>query len=190
MKRFVVLFVAVFVFPALAQEAALIDDNVENGGFGGPVFKLTNVNGTTALMTGGTGGWIINHSFIVGAAGYGLVTDVNAKVTDSVNQYLEMRYGGLELQYVLLPNRLLHVSAGLLVGGGGIAYRDDDAFRPSHLSFFVLEPTVNAQLNVTRFFRVAAGVSYRYVRGLKSDLSTNADLSAPSALLMLQFGKF
>jgi hypothetical protein len=57
-------------------------------------------------------------------------------------------------------------------------------------SFFVLEPSVNANLNVTHSFRIAAGVSYRYVSGLKSIVSTNADLSGPSAVLTFEFGKF
>jgi len=57
-------------------------------------------------------------------------------------------------------------------------------------SFFVIEPSVHVNLNVTTFFRIAAGVSYRYVSGLNSTLSTNADLSGPSGVLTFKFGMF
>ena len=194
MKKLVFFLVIVFTLPLLAQEATLINGEIESGGFGGPVLKVTSINGENAVMVGGCGGWIINHSFVLGGGGYGLVTDVNAKVTDSMHQYIEMGYGGLELEYIPSSNDLLHLSLGLLVGAGGIGYRheDNDVFNASHKnnSFFVLEPSVNANPNVTHSFRIAAGISYRYVRGLKSLVSTNADLSEPSAILIFKFGKF
>jgi hypothetical protein len=83
---------------------------------------------------------------------------------------------------------------GLLIGGGGVSYKDEteDMFdhRRNADAFFVLEPSVHANLNVTKFFRIAAGVSYRYVTGLSSNISTNADLSGPTAMLTLKFGEF
>ena len=176
MKKIVFFLLLVFTFPVLAQEEILINGEIESGGFGGPVLKITNINGENAVLVGGRGGWIINHSFVLGGGGYGLVTDVNAKVTDSIHQYIEMGYGGLELIYPS-SNDLLHLSIGLLVGGGGIGYRheDNDMFNTSHkktIHFLSLNRSVNANLNVTHFFRIAAGVSYRYVSGLKSVVST------------------
>ena len=56
--------------------------------------------------------------------------------------------------------------------------------------FFVLELSADANLNVTRFFRIAAGASYRYVSGLKSVITTTIDLSELSAILTFKFGKF
>jgi hypothetical protein len=194
MKKIVFLLVIICAFSALAQEATLINGEIESGGFGGPVLKITTINGENAVMVGGRGGWIINHSLVLGGGGYGMVTDVKAKVSDSIHQYIEMGYGGLELEYIASSNDLVHLSIGVLVGGGGIGYKYDntDGYNSMHNknAFFILEPALNANLNVTRFFRVAAGVSYRYVSGLKSAVSTNADLSGPSAVLTLKFGKF
>ena len=194
MKKLVFLLVLVFTSPVLAQEATLINGEIESGGFGGPVLKVTNINGESAVMVGGRGGWIINHSFVLGGGGYGLVTDVKAKTTDLLHQYIEMGYGGLDIEYIASSNDLLHLSIGLLVGGGGIGYKMDnnDLLMETYKknSFFVLEPSVYANLNVTHFFRVAAGVSYRSVSGLSSVVSTNADLSGPSANLVLKFGAF
>jgi hypothetical protein len=123
-----------------------------------------------------------------------LVTDVHAKTTDSIHQYVQLGYGGLEMEFIPASNDLLHLSVGLLVGGGGIGYKPDNNDGINSMqktnSFFVLEPNVNVNLNVTHYFRIAAGVTYRYVSGLKSAVSTNTDLSGPSAILTLKFGKF
>jgi len=184
----------VIVVPALAQEQTLISGDIESGGFGGPVLKVTAVNGETAVMVGGRGGWIINHMFVLGGAGYGLVTNVKADITDSVHQYIDFGYGGLDLEYIASSDNLLHLSLELLIGGGGAGYKNEnsDSFNSRHEmnGFFVLEPSVHTNLNVTHYFRIAAGVSYRYVTGLQSAAATNADLSGPSAALTLKFGRF
>jgi len=58
---------------ATGQEAeTLFAGEVVHGGFGGPVLKASTVNGSPALFVGGRGGWIINHSFILGGGGDGL----------------------------------------------------------------------------------------------------------------------
>ena len=195
MKYVLFLLFIITTLPVFAQEQTLIGDgNIENGGFGGPAVKVTSINGETAVLVGGRGGWIINHTFVLGGAGYGLVTNVNAKKTDSVHQFIQMGYGGLDLEYIASSNDLVHLSVELLIGGGSIGFKSEnedlfDNHRTTE-SFFVLEPSAHANLNVTHFFRIAGGVSYRYVNGLKSSLSTNADLSGLSAVLTLEFGKF
>jgi hypothetical protein len=193
-KSVVVGSILLLTFYAYAQEQTLISGNIESGGFGGPVIKITKINGESAVLVGGRGGWIINHTFVLGGAGYGLVTNVNAKSTDSASQYIQMGYGGLDLEYIVSSDNLLHFSIGLLIGGGGIGYQDEKGrfFNDSHKmdSFFILEPCVQTNLNVTHFFRISAGISYRYISGLKSAMSTNDDLSGPSAVLALKFGKF
>ena len=79
MKKTVIIFVAsIMVTPVLAQEETLISGQLEYGGYGGPVVKFTTINNDWEVMVGGRGGWIINHSFVLGGGGYGLVTDVEA----------------------------------------------------------------------------------------------------------------
>jgi hypothetical protein len=195
MRYVLFLLFVILTLPVFAQEQTLIGSgDIENGGFGGPAVKVTRINGETAVLVGGRGGWIINHTFVLGGAGYGLVTNVNPKNNDSVHQFIEMGYGGLDLEYIASSNDLVHLSLGLLIGAGSIGFKDnaDDMFDNHRTmeSFFVLEPSAHANLNVTRFFRIAGGVSYRYVTGLNSPLSTNTDLSGLSAVLTLKFGKF
>lgn len=68
-----------FIFAATArgQEQTLIKSDVEHSGFGGPVVKATRIHDQGALMVGGRGGWIINHTLAIGGGGYGVVNDVD-----------------------------------------------------------------------------------------------------------------
>lgn len=194
MKYTIIFLLVLSALPVFAQEQTLINGDIESGGFGGPAVKITSINGENTVLVGGRGGWIINHTFVLGGAGYGLVTNVNANKTDTIHKFIEMGYGGLDLEYIASSDNLIHLSLGLLIGGGCIGYKDenDDEFNyhRSMTGFFILEPGVNANLNVTHFFRIACGVSYRYVSGSQSSLSTNSGLSGPSAVLTLKFGKF
>jgi hypothetical protein len=180
---------------AFAQEETLIKGPIESGGFGGPVIKAGSFNGEAAILVGGRGGWIINHSFIIGGGGYGLVNDVKAKVLGPYGErYLNFGYGGLELEYVSEPDRLINYSFQTLIGAGGLSWRDENiqvGMRNSDSdTFFIVEPGVNATLNVTTYFRISGGVSYRFISGVQSPASSNADLSGPSGVLTFRFGKF
>ena len=184
--------------PALAQDAeTLFSGEMEHGGFGGPVLKGGQVNGSPALFVGGRGGWIVNHSLIVGGGGYGLVTNTDALVAGLYGaRRLEFGYGGLELEYVHHWDQLLHWSVMVLVGGGSVGYRRVDdvmlGYDPSnHMDeVFVAEPAFQVNLNVTEFFRISAGASYRYVTGVTSPASSNEKLSGGSGVVTFRFGKF
>lgn len=170
----------------------LISGDIESGGFGGPVLKATRVAGTDALFMGGRGGWIINHTFVLGGGGYGLVTSVEKDVLgDGTLRRLDMGYGGVELEYVVNSYRLVHWSASLLLGAGGISYRDlsGNVVPENGEAFLIAEPGAYAVLNVTDFFRFAAGASYRFTTGELGTI-TSEDLDGGSVVLMAKFGSF
>lgn len=182
----------------VAQEETLLDmDEIEHGGYGAVVVKFASMNNQFALLVGGRGGWIINHAFSLGFAGYGLVNDIPSYVVGPFGErYMDFGYGGLDLEYVFNSDRLIHLSIHTLVGGGAIGYRGmaGPAWDPDspHMDdgIFVVEPGMNLDLNVIRWFRLSAGASFRFVRGTSSGISTNEDLSGPSAQLTFRFGDF
>lgn len=195
MRRLIVLlFLFIMGTPAQAQDETLISGKIESGGFGGPVLKITEINDETGIMVGGRGGWIINHTFVIGGGGYGLANDIKAKdIISEQKLYLDMGYGGLEMECIINSSRLIHVSFHTLIGAGGINYEghgrrfdyDDDSD-----AFFVAEPGANLMLNVTEFLRVGVGASYRYINGVDLQGFNDSDLDGASANLTLKFGKF
>jgi hypothetical protein len=187
----------------MSQEQILFNGKFESGGYGGLVTQVCQVNNSTALMVGGRGGWIFNHAFILGGGGYGLTTNVKADVqsSDGRDLYLNVGYGGLLLEYVFESDRLLHFSMHTLIGGGGVNYTihkmGDEPSQHDYYSepvdqdaFFVAEPGITLTLNVTRFFRLGIGGTYRYVGGVCTEGLTNDDLSGFGANLYFNFGKF
>ncbi len=125
MKTTLVLLLLVCALPVFAQEQTLLGTgSIENGGYGAVVTKFTSVNGHFGLLIGGRGGWIINHSFALGAAVYGLANNVRANTPGPDGQpYLDLGYGGLDLEYIYRSNDVVHVSIHTLIGAGAAGYR-------------------------------------------------------------------
>lgn len=180
---------------SLAQQAeTLFSNNVTYGGFGGPVVKMGSVADGTGVWIGGRGGWIINfetdHSISLGGGGYGLVTEHLS--TDSSDLYAMNGYGGFEIEYTNKSFRLIHISVSTLIGAGGLMLRDRD-FESSNEepnAYFALEPGVNAELNVTNFFRVSAGINYLFTSGINRFGFNDRDFSGFNGVIAFKFGKF
>ncbi|HLE33031.1 MAG TPA: hypothetical protein VJB38_10510 [Bacteroidota bacterium] len=199
--RTVAFFVLMFMIAAIAagQEETLFEGETETSGFGAPVLKYTNIRNQGALMFGGRGGWIINHTFVIGGGGYSVVTDVNAPATVyPFAQPLDIKfeYGGLEVEYLFNPNSLGHFGLYILIGGGTIRYVKDIGEGDSNQQtgendyVFVLEPAVTGELNVTTWFRLNAGLSYRHVSGVTQVGLKQSDFAGLTGTLTFKFGTF
>lgn len=90
-----------------------------------------------------------------------------------------------------------------MVGAGGLSssrrynsyqdYDDNDIDDPLGTGdvFFVAEPMVELVVNMTSWFRLTAGGSYRYINGIEADSDfSDSDFTGPSAVLSLNFGRF
>lgn len=199
MKKTVIFsFILIFTFSLFAQrEETLISGRFRSGGYGGPVIKFTNINGKFGALVGGEGGWLIKQkefSLILGGGGYGLVNNVEEVVLEQ-NLYYNLGYGGVLLGYVSRPHRLQHYSFTLLIGAGGLSFRDRrfdfDVDNTETDAFFVMEPCLKYILNITNNFRIGVGLSYRYISGLGLyENITNEDISGPSGVIIFKFGGF
>lgn len=203
--KFLLTITAALIFTisgSYAQEQTLLGrGEISHGGFGGPVIKYVQVKGEPGILVGGRGGWIINHSFVLGGGGYGLVNDIKADeirtnfIDPFYDRYINFGYGGVELEYIVQSDQLVHLSVYTLIGAGAVSYRDrnwndfGDWNSPTD-AFFVFEPAVNAELNIISFMRISAGLSYRFISGATLDSISNSDLDGPSAVLTFKFGKF
>jgi len=178
-----------------------------SGGFGGPVAKLTSMRGESSLLVGGRGAWIINSTIAIGGGGYGLVTPrtVAEGATPGLDTMYSVGYGGFELEVVLWADEALHASVMTLVGAGGlstgISRNNDDMDwgwggnnSLTDDAFFVVEPQVNVEANITPWFRLGVGASYRFVNGVDTKVGsisiTDADLSNLSGVLTFKFGLY
>jgi hypothetical protein len=171
-----------------------------------PDFEWTQFDGADAFLGGLSGGIIISHSFSLGLAGYGIMNSQSLSysgINDTADVYLYGGYGGLKIEFRLNPLKMVHVAFPLLIGGGGAAYSTwghDDWYHnmnPEDMdytyawdSYFVIEPGVVLGINLLRFMRLDAGVSYRYAPGLELPRTSSSLLNGFGANISLKFGKF
>jgi hypothetical protein len=193
MKNYITLVVIMMLAgPALAGEETLLGGDLVSGGYGALVFKYGQVTGVDGLFVGAQGGWIINHTLVIGGGIYGLANQIESGSDEC--SYLGFGYGGLLLEFVVASNKLVHFTVQGILGAGGIgSYTDkgcdlcedrgDDAF-------FALEPGANLMLNLHRHVRVGLGASYIYVSGVNYEDLTDSDFRTATAQFIIKFGSF
>ncbi|HVK39585.1 MAG TPA: hypothetical protein VNA88_13690 [Candidatus Kapabacteria bacterium] len=200
MKR-IALLAALVLIPvvAAAQESTIFSGDIDHGGYGGMVTKLTSINGELGVMMGGEGAWVIDHTAYLGFQGTGLVNRMDAKKlqTNGEPYVLRVNEFGLRAGYIHNSDDVLHLTAGTLIGGGSMLLSerfvwtdDSDVQWDTDQMYFLLEPEVAAELNVTKWMRVAATGSYRFAIGADYEGMTESDLSGPTGSLTLRFGWF
>ena len=126
---------------------------------------LTQLGQESALTLGGSLIYLRRQNFGIGLGGQALISGLSFLPPNQSTYRIAGGYGGLQLDYLLRPDRKLHFSTHLIVGGGGIAFLPESfeiSGQEGVKAFAVLQPSVLAELNVTDFFRVALGASYRF----------------------------
>jgi hypothetical protein len=206
MKKIILLVALFATVQVYAQESTrnktTFGGKLHHSGYGAVTTTYSKFNGDNALFVGAYGGWMINHKLMLGMGGQYLVTHhdgfgMNAE-TNRPNE-LKMGYGGLMVEYTFFENKVVHATANTLVGfgivtnGSNARYNDEngDSWRSSDESgFFALQPSVNVEVSVTEWFRIAAGGGYRLIRSADIEGISNSKMSAPTASITLKFGVF
>lgn len=199
-------FILILLIPAtviFSQDETLVElGEVDHGGYGALVINFTNVKDDLGVMVGGYGGWLINHSFLIGAGGFGLANNIKAPViaqplgTATANQdllYIKEGYGGLILEYIFNSKKLIHYNIQTLIGAGGVTYslkNQYDTGEDQNSPFFVWEIGANAEFNIVKYFRLCLGGKYRMINGVDMPGITDSDLSGANLALTFKFGSF
>jgi hypothetical protein len=169
--------------------------DVTISGYGGPMMSFTSLNGDFAHMMGGGGGVLISKSFFFGGFGLGNSTYHTFDYTNphtniqSFDMDLDISYGGLSFGYIIAPNKPIHPAVYLQTGWGDVVLSENGTNRNSD-NIFVLNPSVQMEINMTRFFRIGVGVNYQYVNGVNLNGLSNEDFSYPGGFLSFKFGWF
>jgi hypothetical protein len=188
-------------------------------GFGGVLLEYTTIDGSFGLLTGGGGAVILNQTFYLGGFGCGLTTDhiwpdiypdehsnTNPLPAKFSNMSLNLGYGGLWIGYINQSHKLVHWGINAKIGGGNVSLIDRDYYiDESDLvaddNIFVFIPTVEAEVNLAKWFKVSGGIGYRFVGSLDDKTYTNvsgnvvnyyenSDISSPTVFLSFLFGGF
>jgi len=219
MKKATLLLFSILAFTVIkAQDLYQNDEirtvfsrNKSNGGYGAFTISYSNIGGYDALVTGGRGAFIFDHALAIGLGGYGFVNNLdynNYHNNSNRNLSLAGGYGGFLIEPIVAGKSPVHLAFPILIGGGGVTLVDIYGWdywgntypgnEYAYDAFFVIEPAVELEFNLARFFRLAAAVSYRYTSEIslsRVDLADSKQTSADALRgfnfgLTFKFGKF
>lgn len=167
------------------------------GGYGGSLIQLSNINNDWGIIIGGKGGVVINRRFAFGGIGKSLVNSIDFLGDDlngNENASLSLSYGagGIFVEYISKLESPIHFSIPVNFMGGGVSVEDatsDDSEIESS-GIFVIEPGINLEFNVSKYFIPGISLSYRQVFGSSLVNLSDQDISGVSIGLMFKFGNF
>ncbi len=185
--------------PLLAQDEepkTLLGTVTKVSGFGGFNIEFGNIDGNFTVLSGGGGGILLNRSIFLGGYGTGASNDIKIDL-NGIDTRLDFGHGGFWLGYDAFPSKLVHLTTAVKLGWGNARFRPEASF-PSMGTFdtsfsesiFVIQPQLGAELNITRFFKIALTGNYRFVQGLNTDGVDEDLLNSFSTELAFKFGWF
>lgn len=211
MKKLILLFglLPVIGFATFSQDdeentgiQTLVGNSNSVGGYGAISMQYTELEDRDAFVFGAKGGILLGHLVTMGLGGSGFFNDVHYDATTGMDISLAGGYGGFFFEPVLMPKFPVHVSFPILIGAGGVAVvsvKDEEEWNDNFKSeasdaFMVIEPGVEIELNITRFFRFCIGGYYRYTSDVDIE---DPQFSVPSGILKgfsggvtFKFGRF
>lgn len=182
--------------------------DLSHGGYGAFTFGYSRINNKDAIYFGGRGGWIINHVFTMGIAGTGYFNDPN-EISQDVSTNLVGGHGGIFFEPIILPKFPVHLSIPIFMGVGGMTYlehyddpnkndyfRDyDNEFEDDYNteaidadSYFILEPGIELEFNLIRYFRISLFASRAFTSNINLDELAGDKPISKDALEDFKFG--
>lgn len=163
-------------------------------GFGG-YFSFstgyTNINSRNAFIGSARFMFVANHFLGIGLGGGGFTT-----IPEERTYLYSGGYGGLYIEPVVWAKHVVHVAFPMLIGGGG-AYTEYTLYDSwggglySTTGYFVFEPGMDVVLNMTKWFQINLGASYRITSKINNFMK-NPDnvLYGFNYMVTFKFGKF
>jgi hypothetical protein len=181
----------------------LLGRDRSGGAYGSFSIGYSKINNYNAVLFGGRLSWIASHWIAIGFGGNGFINEFHHEPFPINRQvFLTGGYGGIFIEPIIMPRFPVHLSFPVLLGAGGISYITTDPNTNNHYVedsevFLLVEPSAELELNLTKFFRMAFGASYRYPTpfnvGISETPSSNANaesLKGMSYMVTFKFGKF
>lgn len=168
--------------------------DIRISGFGGPMMSFTQIGGDFAHMMGGGGGVIVNN-FFFGGYGMGKTNQLIYKNEVSNEQVMDYGHGGFLIGYTALYNKAIHPVFHTQIGWGAISKRQKDwnadiETDPSDIDqVFVVCPTIELEMNFSRFFKLGGGLTYSFVYNTDGPY-TFFDFNNPGVFISFKFGWF
>lgn len=175
-----------------------------SGGFFGFSFRGSEFRDETAVMAGFRTGWIINRTLAMGFEGHGIIPTAKFSDLDPNKDFVLLGgYGGMFLEFIAFSNQVIHVTFPVAGGAGWLGYHEDWEDKrlndPSTNTtgalidqdvFWYLEPGASIEMNLSRNFRMAFGLSKRLTDDFQLINTDGSDFENMNFFVTLKLGKF
>ena len=153
------------------------NSHIANGGYGSINMGWTQIDSHSAIVMGARFAWVANHHFSLGLAGNGFFSDFNTNSNEDPSEYfLAGGYGGLLFEPIVAPMSPVHVSFPVILGIGGVTASPANGWNDFNYNYnnyyydndmyFLVEPGVDVEFNIAKFFRLALEATYRLTDGV------------------------
>lgn len=176
--------------------------DIEYDFFLGPECKVAPMIEGIQVYSGLKAAMILNNKIALGVSGGGFITET---LFEGLNDRGEpatlntiMAYGGFYFDFIIPSRMPVQISFPTLLGVSGVTlfssihdslYRADEEMVEGGV-FFIYEPTINLELNITKFMRVGFGGGYRLAFRGDMDRLSAQDLSDITFNFNVKFGSF
>ncbi|MCU0363115.1 MAG: hypothetical protein MUE32_07145 [Bacteroidales bacterium] len=178
----------------------IMGNNRSGGMYGSFTVGYSEIDNDQAVLFGGRFMWVASHSIGFGFGGTGFINEYHYEPLVGEDVFLTGGYGGLYIEPILAPKFPVHLSFPCLFGAGGISYVTKDPenyinFIEDSEAFLIAEPGAEIELNITRNFRFALGVTYRFttefeVGNNQSPVVDSDALNGFTYMATFKFGRF
>ncbi len=153
--------------------------------------QYTQIDLKRTVIPGIGAGVIINKKISVGIRYYRSTTNIPLSVDPAMGR-LQMKWGGLHLEYTLWPKEKVHLTFPLSVGIGEfkINGNTNGVALTGNPNFIFAEPGFMIEANIWDYAKVGIGASYRSLANVTYGSLKASDISGFNALLSLKFGNF
>ena len=162
MKRIVI---GVFLMCSFSVISAQSNNGIKLiGGFGGPSFAATKIDGGTTFMMGGGGAAVFSNNFFIG--GYGLGTSSMVSNKSGLQGYqdysIQREYGGPCIGYIYRPWKSVYVTFSLKTGFGDLQLNDKQENILIYDKVKVFTPQIEMDFHLFSVVFFSVGASYDY----------------------------
>jgi hypothetical protein len=185
----------------------ILSDEIVFSGFGSPFVEFSSVNDQFAVILGGGGGLMVNQSVFIGGYFEGLMTNHYREdlhtIVDTEKPKISFEHGGIWLGYVYKHQKAVHGGLSMKLGWGEIDLKDSENGNPDsdydyRDRIFNIQPQVEIEFNMTRWFKINVGAGYRFVTSIDATYGNSPgdqvdfydinDFNSPVGTISLIFG--
>lgn len=164
-------------------ESLFSSDKFAFGGLGGPILKVSQLGNGVITTIGGRGLFTIDRLISIGAGGYGTVAQSQLALSGQ-EEIVKFGYGGPGIGFKLFAHKLIHIDFFNLFGFGGMQLKNSG----KKGGLFIIEPELNAELNLTKYWKLGLGASYRFAIASKKLEIDSTALFGVGGQIYCQFG--